>query len=515
MSVEETVEVQITVAGADITGDVVWTQTSFTAVAAAQPGTAMIVVRDPTGKYSFEPGTSLIRCLINGDLVWQGYLFTVDQGYFFEASPVRKWTLSGVDLNILFDKLILYNHAHPTWSLDGGGYYQREQTEGGFVVAVPRRTSDRSYIQHMLNDTDLNLITPTINTTRLIGEVGSINPDGTFTPPSPGLTLRAFMLDVSANVMRSEPGSSIWYINPAGYLVYQSQDSDYAPWPVGQSEALVADCVPVKRLSVTTDISRIKNDVLIFTGNLNPLPNSPQSAILYRHDWISQSISRYGRFQYSEVMGTDWLQGSINVRADKILFQEGGPSMRAEFTVYKHGLFPGQIVTIISDQHTFRWYDTVLGSQSGHEIRIPIRALEITFETPNIASYRATCSFDTQDPWGLLLALKRPPTRGLVQPPFNVIDRTKSPPDPWTPAQTYMFVREYPVSLGGGNWKCHYAYIRYSLTVFVNGIRRVGLPEGEGSTVGFIETNPNTGVFHIDTGRPYVEYHVWHDLETQ
>ena len=498
MALPDPVEVTIYVGDDDVTDRVVWSQTSFQSVASAQPGTCNITLRAPGTEQG--PG-SLIKCYLNGDLAWQGYLFVLEEGYIFEAdNEDPRWVLSGVDLNILFDKLILYNHDHPTRSLDGDGTYKRVHVDGGHVVTVPRHTYDREYIKAMIKDADLGLISPSINTDRMIDQVGQINPDGKFTPPTPGLTLRAFMQDVSANVMRSTPGSTIWYISPDAYLVYKEQDTEIAEFSVGDSDP--GQEVMVKGLRLTTDISRIKNDVLIFTGNLNPDPAATQSRILYRHNSNSASISQYGRFQYSEVLGTSWLQGSINARASKILTQEGIPAGRAEFTTFRAGLFPGQLVNIYSGAH-------------GVLENYPIRAIDISFLTPTTVAYRVTCSYDTQDPWGLLLALKRPANRGLVQAPFQVIDRTKTPPDPLEPAETYTLVREWPRVLNGNLWQCSYAYIRYSMVVMVGGNRKVSVPE-EATTVGFIERDPDAGIFYMDaSGKPYVEYHVWHNLDNQ
>ncbi|MEY2669084.1 MAG: hypothetical protein RJA59_1722, partial [Pseudomonadota bacterium] len=240
MAIPDPVEVAILIDDVDVTPIVVWNQTTFTSVAGAQPGTCSIVFREPKDSWEAkclvtDTGAN-IKLYLNGVLNWQGYLFTVEWGYVFPSDPGdRQWKLSGVDLNILFDKLILWNHDHPTRSLDGDGTYKRVKTEGGYIVTVPRHTYDREYIKAMIKDTDLDLVQPQIKTS-LVSQVGQINPDGKFTPPTPGLSFRAFMQDVSANVQRSTPGSTIWYIDPAGYLVYKEQDTDIAPHSVSDTD---------------------------------------------------------------------------------------------------------------------------------------------------------------------------------------------------------------------------------------------------------------------------------------
>jgi hypothetical protein len=487
----ETVTVAIYCAGQNITPYAVFRECSFTANASAMPGTCQVVCRDPTNILSFVEG-SLLVLKINGEIAWQGYVLTIDQGYIFPDAFGRRWTLHGVDLNILFDKLVLYNHTSPTKRPDGGGTYQ--VVDG--VVSVPQHTTDKEYIEAMLADFDLDLVSPTIQTR--ITEVGQVNPDAEFTPPNAGTTLRGFMADVSGSVQKSTPGSSIWYLSPDAYLVYQEQDQTDAPFSVGDD----GSGVNVKDLSIASDISRIKNDVLIFTGNLNPTPSSEQEQFLFRHAFQVASIEQYGRFQYAEVIPS-WSAAAIRARANMLLYQEGDPAKRAEFTTFRAGLFPGQIVNISSSTH-------------GILENFPIRSMEMTFPVPDMVQYRVMCSYDTQDPWGLLLALKRPPTRGLIQPRFNAIDLTEG--DVAKTAEPFTFVREFPAAIGGNKYQCSYAYIRYSITVFYDNLRQISF--NEAGTVGFTETGPETGQFQLgftpSAGKKvYVEYHVMKNLQEQ
>lgn len=521
--VPETSVVTITVGELDVTGDVIFSQTNFTLNAAAQPGSCTVTLRN---LYPFVEG-NLIALYVNGQRMWWGYLFMLERGYIFEDEAEPKMVLHGVDLNILFDKLIMYNHAHPTWYPDGGGTYKRQKVVGddgkvaGYIVAVPTHTMDADYIRAMLADFDLGLVSPTIrwgqtvpSDTRIqpIAEINVGDLNEVWTPPGAGTTLRGFFEDVSRNIIRSQPGSAIWYIDPDGYIVWKEQDTDFG-FPVGDAVGVT----PVRSLSVTSDVSRLKNDVLIFSGTLDPTPTSTQEFLLYVHNSLSASVNLYGRFQWSEVMGSDWLQGMIRTRSNKILNQEGVPAMKAEFTLYRPGLFPGQIVSIHSDVHTFVTFDPTFGLQSLDYVNVPVRSIDMSFPTPDVVEYRVTCSYDTQDPWGLLLALKRPSSRGLVQPNFNVIDMSDQTREyQYIEASPMVLVKEYPEPLSGNRWQCTYAYIRYSLTVVVKGLRLHSIPEPEGEVVGFLEVDPNNGIFQTEagiSGRPYVEYHVWHNLD--
>jgi hypothetical protein len=442
-----------------------------------------------------------------------------------------------VDLNILFDKLFMYNHAHPTWYPDGGGVYQREKVVGedgkvtGYLVTVPKGTWDRDYIVTMMADFDLDKVSPVIQYGQSVpsnskihsfSQINTGDTDANWTPPSSGTSLRAFFTDVSANIVRSQPGSAIWYIDPEGYIVWDDVDRTFMDFSVGDGGP---DVVPVRELRINTDVSSLKNDVLVFTGTLDPTPTSTQEHLLYVHKVNNPSVNLFGRFQWSEVMGSDWMAGMINARATKVLNQQGVPAMTAEFTIFgktmqedgvnSDSLYPGHIARIFSDTHVFQVYDPVLGLQTLDGLNVPIRSINMQFPTPTEVEYRVICGYDTQDPWGLLLALKRPPTRGLVQPNFNIIDRTRDRKT-YIEATPMTAVKEYAVPLSGNRWQLTYAYIRDSLTVVVGNLRRYPVKEPLSGAQGFIQDDPDRGQFYTVAGSSqpvYVEYHVWHNLE--
>lgn len=516
----ERVTVLLTINGVDYTNSAIFSLCNFTLSASAAPGTCTVVLKDRDKKLSFVPGiNSIIKLYLNGVLSWAGYAMQIEQGYMFDSVKERKWTLYGVDYNILLDKYFMYNKEYPNRSMDGGGTYPRNKKTN--IVEIPRNTSDRSYITTMLSKcSDIQSATPAIDVTGTqIEEIGSINPDASSQPPIAGLTVRAFMEDVSRSVLRTQPGSSIWYIGPDAKLYYKATDSAIAPYWVGEGDTTVAYNgvygLNPKNLSIMTDISSIKNDVLIFTGNLNPSPTSTQEHLLYRKNSLTASVNQYGRFQYSEVMGSDWIQTMINARSTKILYQEATPSMRVSFTTYHSGFFPGQLLYIKSDVHTFNTWDANLTTmQQTNAFRIPIRTISMSFPVKDVCQYDINCSVDTQDPWGLLLALKRPLSRGLSQPRFEVIDLVKNP-NQIPSANTYDFVREKAKQATGTNmFSTTYAYIRGSLVVYYDGLRISPLTN---VNKGFIESDPEKGLFKLGftpTGgqTPEVEYHVWTNI---
>jgi len=520
MAIPPWADISIRVGSQSVTRDVIFAETSFSLAATAQPGTCTIVLRENSDDYSLTEG-SIIELKIWSDyygddkVMWKGYLMDVEEGYEFDADAGdRKWTLHGVDLNILFDKLVMYNHAHPNRYPNGGGAYRRRRVvengkSQGWITTIPRYTYDGEYIKTMMADFDLGLISPTIKysgSANRIENVGQFNPDGSATPPSAGVTLRDFMIDVARNVQRSQPGSVIWYIDPAGYLVYKAQDTDVAPFWVGDGDPAQyiggVQGENVRSLRYQRGISSIKNDVIVWAGDLDPRPSSRQDKLLYKHKINQSSVDTYGRFQHSETLNSRWTQQAVNARATKVLNQEGIPGGSASFVTYRHGLYPGQLIWVNMEAHS-------------RLVLLPIRQINMRFINPTAVEYTVTCSYDTQDPWGLLLALKQPPNRGLVQPPFDVLDLRSSNAD-LRYASRFDLVKEYPISIGGNRYQCSYGYIRDSLSVFVGGLRRVSLPDVESGTVGFIQQSPANGRFKLaenpGSSRVYVEYHLSRDL---
>lgn len=513
MAIPEEATVTIRVGGTDISADAVYAQTSFTLSAAAQPGTCTVYVRDVTSALSFTEGSQIVLD-INGTTMWRGYLFDLEMVYIHEDDQTKRgWRLGGVDVNILLDKLVLYNHADPAKFPDGGGYYKRRKVtqDGktlGYQVTVPRYTYDGDYLKKMLNDFDIDLVNPTIKKAR-IDNVGMINPDGPFTPPSAGASLRDFLIDLSRNVQRAEPGSTIWYVDPDGYLVYRSQDDNYAPFWVGDADPSGyisgVQGENVRGLRIRRVISNLKNDVLVFAAELNPSPNSRQKRLRYRHETNQPSVDTYGLFQHAETLKSGWRQQSVDARANKIINQQGTPGLTASFTTFRSGLYPGQILWVNSEAHGFL-------------NNIPIRSLTMNFETPTIVRYEVECSFDTQDPWGLILALKRPPGRGLRQPDIAIIDLRRNPNQTYQDVRRYTLVKEFPRSLGNRTYQCSFGYIRDSITVFVGRRRQLSLQDPTAGTVGFIQNYPGQGKFRLAEDpsgdqKVYVEYHVSQELD--
>ena len=510
-------DIKIIIAGAEMAHDyVIWRETSFETVGAAQPGTCSISLRDPESSLVFTEGC-IIQLKIDGTMYWQGYLYTKTMTYWFPyGDPERKWVLGGVDLNIILDKLVVYNKTKLNRFPDGGGAYP-----GGVMTCpkvddkdpppikprgtVPRGETDVVFLLNCFKDTDLALIKPTIKTT-LMKPIDTPFPDGCGNTMSAGTNLRGLLENTASDVHKSEQGSVIFYIDPDGYLIWDDIDEFNAPFSVSDDASIDVGCYG---LTLTRDISNIKDDVFVFAGSVSPELDSNQNYLNWAHEKNELSIGKYGRFQFSETASSNWSQLAVTALAKKYITQEGTPACRANFTVYKPGLFPGQKITIAATAHDV----TVV---------LPIRRVSMSFPSPQIVAYAIDASADTQDPWGILLALKRPPQRGLVQPRFKTIMIDPANPD-LAPDQIDLFthVEEQPKGLGGGDFQCTYGYIGNSLNVYLDRVKATRVQSGETTYEGeftqdFLETEPDKGTFHVE-GNPalvWVSYHASTHLKT-
>jgi hypothetical protein len=503
--------IAINVAGGNVAPYAVFAETNFTLVSGAQPGDGTITLRDPKNELSFKAG-SQVQCVIDGELSWSGFAMIIEQGFFSEdsagsaPSSTKKWVLHCVDYNILLDRTYIYNHAHPTQLPEGG---PSRRFPGG---VMPYGTTDGEAIIYGLQDTDLaSLPQASIDCVSMIQSTGVVvvpvadkTIDARGRVMQAGSTSRALLIRTAASVNPTLPGSMVFYIDVNGFLVYAPQDEGAAAFDVTDdptgSEVGMRDA-----MLTSADISHIKNDVLLFTTEVNRDPNSQQSTFLFRHNQKNappdDSVGTYGRWQYAEIVA-GYLQAALQARSVDILFREGTPGQRAEFTVFRPGLLPNRILTVNA-------------TKLGLSLRLPIRQVEITFPTQNQAAFRVTCSFDTQDPWGLLTALKRPPQAGMVPPRHQTVHLLPGGVVPAVDPQT--FVEEQPRAAGSLRYQCAYGYVRYSLAVYVDGRRLISTDNAIPGDVTFKEIDPPTGKFQLGKAAAstvYVSYAVSNLLAT-
>ena len=115
--------ISITLAGVDITSKVLFRETQFTIQANPIQGTFKVAVKDLDHTFSPTAGEK-IKCFVDGVPLFGGYVMQISRGFFFPAEDTenpttvaRKWTLTGPDFNILWDKRVLYDSTDPTSEL--------------------------------------------------------------------------------------------------------------------------------------------------------------------------------------------------------------------------------------------------------------------------------------------------------------------------------------------------------------------------------------------------------------
>lgn len=506
---------RILVNGTDVSGSAIWAETQFESRAAAEPGTATVSLN---GSFNYLEG-SVVEFWLDRRM-WMGYAMQIEKTYLFPDSPQPKTVLHCVDLNILLDKLIVYNHSNPALYPDGGGTFKRS-TAGPIVI--PPNTLDIDYIRAMIKDTDLDKVKPTISLN--LNEVGYLNTTGSdptiqWTPPSAGINLRALLRDVSTNVNRSQPGSMVWYINPDGWLVYKGVEGteNQAPFAINDGSG---SGVTAKNMSVTVDASHVKNNVLVFANKADQTLSSQAEYLYYAHYEMAESVQAYGLHQWAET-ANGWSQDTVIARAKKIVYQEGGPTVVARFQIYEQGLFPGQLITINSSHHVYTWFDTATKTvKSTSQLVLPIREVRTSFVTKDQPVFDVTCSIDTQDPWGLLLALRKS-TSGFDVPSYQYV--ALAPGEKPLPAEWYTHVSEFPVKKTGLTYQTAYGYLAFSLQVWVEGVNQSIVdpfnpvdPAISTADGGFIENSPDTGVFTLGKAPPagsriFVRYMKTYDL---
>jgi hypothetical protein len=493
--------IQIFFVGQDVTKYVLFAETTFDSIGGAQAGTCQITLRgDPAVTSLLETGSS-IQLIIDGEIYWQGYSSMITRSYFFADKTEPKVVIQGVDLNILFDRLILYNHIDPRLWPTGGEAYVPSKTGLKTPGEVPNPTPDREFLINCLKDTDLDLISPRIST-NLISEIGAMtsteDQDKTASTPSAGTSMRG-LFEQAANAItapRDRAGSVIYFISPKAFFVYYNIDTMSSPIPSVSDDG--STDVACRDLQIVRDASHLKNDVFVFAGELNPKPDSKQKLFKYSHRKDESSISRYGRFQHAETMPA-WSSQMIGGRSSKIILQENTPGVRISFTIFKSGLYPGHVLSVSS-------------SAFGLLERVPVRAVHTSFDTPNLARFSVTASYDSNDPWGILLAMKRPASRGLIPPRYEPI-RLEPGDDP-PHVDYYTSVEEIPKGLGGHMYQCSYKYIRGSLIVYIEGKKASRIPwdevtPGQSTVTDYQERSPDLGRFYTDgVGKIWVSYFV-------
>lgn len=409
----------ILVDGEDQTADVVFATARFESFVNGRSGSCYIRVRDEDRTKSFMIGMS-IALIINGFVTWRGFVSMQKRVYVAPALNVTDFGLArfidleGVDINILFERRIVFNQSDPV---------------NVYGTLFPAGTEDHDAIVDLLANF-LDLSGDGVNTSAYVEHVGTLDPAQPSRPWSGGFTWGEAMTSIGMI-----PGA-IFYIEPMGpNFVYTDPDTLSAPF--GLSD--VPDGISAKgyrEMEILRDGSNLANDVLCW--GIGYGSNAP----VFARVQDATSITDHGRWQFAKRVNGVFEQATIDRIADSIL--NGSPdNFRGQkddrvaviVTTFEPGLLPAQKVDFTSN--VFGFNDV-----------LPIRKMEVTFPGPNTPEYRLTLSHEIDAPWSFVDAfLFDLPT--IVFPPF--------PPFPQPPGPfgcqcgiTDSFTREVPGPLDLG-----------------------------------------------------------------
>lgn len=393
----------IKVAGTDITADCLIQKCGFVSLTNGTPGTCTITVRATTIR-TFVLG-SRIELLINGMRIWDGYLMQIDYAYPFPAQPPdspRLYVLHGVDVNILFQKRIVFNPQSPT-SMDG--------------PLFGANTPDTTAISTLVNSW-LDLSSDGLDTSSGVVGVATINEDQSARPFSASHTFGQAMAQISTLT------GAVWYIDPDRVLRYA--DVDVADAPFELSDMPTGSQVGYREAKIVSDGTVLVNDRFDWGAGQG------SSKMVFARTQDAASIAAHGRWQEAALHTAVWKQATINRIGQSVVY--GSPSNRrghkddrlvVECTVLAPGLRAGMKARFISNAF-------------GIDQVLPIRRMAIEFPTPTDAVYRLTLSHEIDGAWASIDPFRvnmpriRPPRLRRLIPPIGLPRLNPAPGQPYT-----------------------------------------------------------------------------------
>ncbi len=380
--------------GDDILPSVIIRDALFSTQVNGRPGTCKFRVRDTDGDMVFVVGKPLLL-KVDDENIWRGYISNVQRTYFFKSTttdPVRQFVIEGVDINILFQKRVVFNVSDPTNAL--GPLY------------APG-TADDEVIADLVAEF-LDLSSDSLDVTTLIENVGDVNIDQDARPIYPSQTWGDVMRSITALT------NAIFYIDPDGNFVHTDVDTPNAPFDL--SDQPVDPVLGYRDMEIVVDGTGLNNDSLVWGTGMGG-----SQVVIAREEDVT-SITAHGRWQFGEINGSMYKQGTVDRRAESLV--QGSPlskrgakndRLAVTCTVFTDGFRAAQKIDFTSN--VFGFNDV-----------IPIRRMEMTFIDPDSIRYRLTLSHEIDMPWSFF---DNYPFPTINFPPI-VIDIDPPPPFPPT-----------------------------------------------------------------------------------
>ena len=262
----------------DITGDCIWSGTDFTQAARTGPGSFTITLKGAHNE--FKAGEE-IHFEIDDLRVFGGWVTDVERGYFFSDYAQPKTVLHGTDYNILFDRLVIRNYP---WEFANYGKTGQDAGPYRSWPAFKKGTLDSAMIRAVFSRYVAPDLPPEFDYTTGVDPISTPAPVSPWVMPEAGSTLRMFMQSVS------QITTGVWCIDPHMVLQYHDRGKETAPYPLTDGLGGISS----RALSVTTDISQMMNDVLVW----GTLAKNIEGQILVFHEegdgkwweryWISE-----------------------------------------------------------------------------------------------------------------------------------------------------------------------------------------------------------------------------------
>ena len=333
-------------------------------------------VRDDNSTYSFTEGADWLLT-IDGDAAWRGFVTTIKRAYIYPAGDVsesglqRWWDLAGSDLNILFSRRVVFDTGTPT------------NVEGTQFAAA---TADTTAITELLTNW-LDLSSDDLDTSSDVVHVGDLDPAQKTRAWSGGWNWAdamnsIAMLPAAIYYLRPETGS------PVGTLVYCDTETPTAPFGLSD-QPNGTTTRGYREMEIVLDGTSLANDVMAWGmgyGSTTPV---------FIRDQDSTSQTTHGVWQTGSINTGVYKQTTINRIADSIL--NGSPDNHrgakddrpaVQLVTYEPGLLNGHVVSFASEV----W---------GWSYTLPVRQMEITFESPDDAALRTAAESRDRLPVGL------------------------------------------------------------------------------------------------------------------
>ena len=372
----------------DITNDTQLAGAKFDSFVNGQAGTCDLRIRDETHTRSFLTGRELALELF-GRRYWTGFIQDLHRGYYFDSTDrsaaltARYIGITGIDLNSLFSRRVLYNKTQPTQPL----------------TSFPTDSSDRDVVRYYLEH-HVDLGDDVLDIDSWIEAVGTPSTDGVIFG-NPGETLGIFM-----DTVRHDIGS-IYYIDPYRRFRYTDAETlstigervlSITDHPISEAE------IGCRDLEIESDAKNMTNDALVWGAG----QGDPQ--MVFNRTTDQPSIDEHGRWQTGKFLQTVFRQPTVDRIASSMVY--GSPqnlrgakddAVSIRCTVFTHRFLPADKVPMFSAVH-------------GLNDTFPVRSVEVTWDS-DVPIFKLTLSHELDPPWQTF--------EWIAMGPWNV--------DPWGP----------------------------------------------------------------------------------